>query len=72
MKRSESTTIYQAAERPHRSSLTTVVLYTVVGVLLALAAGFLTGPGFNMRAIPGAVILGALGYAIGSYRAPSR
>jgi uncharacterized membrane protein len=63
--------ISQAAVRLYRSTQTTVVLYTIAGVLLGLAASFFTGQGFDMRAIPGAVILGALGYTIGSYRAPS-
>ena len=71
MTQSHPTIISQAAERLHRSAQTTVVLYTITGVVLGLAGGFFTGLGFDARALPGAVILGALGYAIGSYRAPS-
>jgi hypothetical protein len=71
MNQSESVIISQVTQRLYRSAQSIVVLYTIVGVLLALVCGFLTGPGLDMRAIPGAVILGALGYAIGSYRAPS-
>jgi len=67
----DQTIMYQVAERLHHSAQTRVVLYTIVGVLLGLACGFFTGLGFDLRALPGAVILGALGYAIGSYRAPS-
>jgi len=62
--------INQPTERPGPSAQTRVVLYTIAGVLVALAGGFFIGHGFDIRAIPGAVILGALGYAIGSYRAP--
>ena len=71
MTQSHPTIISQAAERLHRSAQTTVVLYTIIGVLLGLAGGFFTGLGFDARGLPGAVILGTLGYAIGSYRAPS-
>jgi hypothetical protein len=71
MNQSESVIISRVTQRLYRSAQSIVVLYTIVGVLLALVCGFLTGPGFDMRAIPGAVILGALGYAIGSYRTPS-
>jgi hypothetical protein len=71
MNQYEPTVTNQAAERLYRGAQTTTVLYTIVGVLLGLAGGFFTGLGFDLRAIPGAVILGALGYAIGSYRAPA-
>ena len=71
MNQYDQTTTYQVAERLYRSPQITVVLYTIVGILLGLACGFFTGLGFDLRALPGAVILGALAYAIGSYRAPS-
>jgi hypothetical protein len=71
MNQPNPTIIYQVTERLHRSAQTTVVLYTVVGVLLALAGSLFTGQGLDLRALVGAVILGSLGYAIGSYRAPS-
>lgn len=71
MNQPHPTIIYRVAERFHRSSQSIVVLYTVVGALLAIVAGLFTGQELDMRTLVGAVILGSLGYAIGSYRAPS-
>jgi hypothetical protein len=71
MNQPHPTIIYQVAERLHRPSHTTVVLHTIVGGALGLAGGLLTGQGLDTRAFVCAAILGTLGYAVGSYRAPS-
>lgn len=65
-------TIYHVAEPTQHSTQARVILYTLIGVLLGLACGLFAGLGFDTRAIPAALILGALGYAIGSYRAPAK
>jgi hypothetical protein len=65
-------TMYRVTKPTQRSTPTRVMLYALIGVLLGLACGFFGGLAFDMRAVPAAAILGALGYAIGSYRAPSK
>lgn len=65
----DSGVIYQAAERLNRSAQTTIAIYTIAGILLGLVGGSSLGRGMGLLALLGAVILGVLGFAIGTQRA---
>lgn len=61
--------IYTFAGRLYRSAQQTIAIYTIVGVLIGLVGGYIIERGFGIIALLGLIIVGGIGFVIGSQRA---
>lgn len=65
----DASLLYQFADRLYSRANQAIATSTVVGVLIGAAAGYFVNRAFDLYALLGALVAGAIGYSIGAERA---
>ncbi len=61
--------IYQFADRLYRQANQAIASSTIIGVLIGLAIGYYLQKSLSLYALVGAVVLGLIGFVLGTQRA---